>query len=97
VIIGIARLGRDYPRLPVSVLLVSCILQSWLLMLGPLLLLEGRWMFWPALWGLGPLAVAGLLFCWLQPGLDDCPTDTSRWIRQALLAGGASVLGLWML
>jgi len=97
-IIGTARLRFDYPRLATPVLLITCILKSWVLIFGPFVLLEGKSAWWPAVVALGPVAVATVVFYFTQPGMDDCPTDTRRWVRQALVAGAGSMLGLlrWM-
>src|SRR5258707_512900 len=41
------------------------------------------------------LAVVGFYFT--QPGMDDCPSDTPRWVRQVLWAAFASVLAALLL
>jgi hypothetical protein len=73
-----------------------CIVQGWLLLFLPYLLAEGisEETFRAVLLGAAGVTVAALLFYWIQPGIDDCPTDTPRWLRQAGCAGLASLLGL---
>jgi hypothetical protein len=74
-----------------------CISAGGLLLLVPLELGDGT----PANEGLrASVALAGVAFAvtafwWIQPGMDDCPTNTPRWLRQALVAGLASLLGLF--
>ncbi|WP_428240302.1 hypothetical protein [Gynuella sp.] len=41
------------------------------------------------------LVLSGLLFLRLQPQLDNCPVTPERWLRQAGIAGGVSLLG-WL-
>jgi phytol kinase len=95
-IIGIARLRYDYPRLSAWSLLVICVVQAWLLIFLPYVLVEQfrpvvlRW----SLFALPAVAVAALGFYWTQPHIDNCPSDTPRWLRQAANAGLGSVLGL---
>src|SRR5262245_47863763 len=95
-IIGIARLGYDYPKLSPPALLTICILQGWLLLFLPYLVLE--W-FRPlqmrcALCALPGVALAALGFYLTQPQVHDCPLDTPRWLRQAAHAGLGSAIGL---
>lgn len=92
--IGTARLRFDFPHLATPVLLITCILKSWALIFGPFVLLEGKTAWAPAMMALGPIAMATVAFYFTQPGMDDCPTDTPRWIRQALVAGACSALGI---
>lgn len=93
-IIGAARLRFDFPRLATPVLLATCIVKSWVLIFGPFVLLAGKAAWWPAMAAVGPIALAAVAFYFTQPGMDDCPTDTGRWVRQALVAGAASALGV---
>jgi phytol kinase len=95
-IIGIARLGYDYPRMSPASLLALCVFQGWLFVFLPYLLL-----FWftphtmlKVLLALPAVAAAALGFYLTQPEVRNCPTDTRRWLRQAAHAGIASVLGL---
>ncbi len=95
-IIGIARLRRDYPQLGTTSLLTVCILQAWVLLFLPYLVVEGfaGHAPWMVLGALPAIAVAACLFYWMQPELHDCPVDTARWVRQAGVAGMGSLLGL---
>jgi phytol kinase len=95
-IIGVVRLKRAYPLWRGRVLVPVCTLVAGGLLVGPLLwteLIPGRTL---------DLALAALLgisgatasFYLTQPGMNDCPTDSPRWLRQALLAGLGSLAGL---
>jgi hypothetical protein len=44
-----------------------------------------------ALLSLPMVALAVIGFSLTQPGMDDCPFDTPRWLRQTLWAGLASL------
>jgi phytol kinase len=95
-IIGIARLGSDYPQLSAPLLLVICVGEGWLLLFVPYLVLESfqtlptRCVFC-ALLG---VALAAVGFFVTQPHIHDCPLDTPRWLRQAAHAGLGSTVGL---
>jgi phytol kinase len=97
-IIGTARMRFELPQMPVPVLLLSCALKSWLLILGPYVLLAGVSSDWlPGLLALLPIVAATTAFYYLQPGMEDCPRDTGRWFRQAIIAGLGSAVGLlWL-
>ena len=95
-IIAVARLSYDYPHLPAPRLLPLCILEGWLLLFVPYLVLE-----WSeplclrcVLFALPGVALAAVGFYFTQPGMRDCPTDRPRWVRQAGYGGLGSVLGL---
>jgi phytol kinase len=95
-IIGIARLGYDYPRLSTRSLLAICVLQGWLFLFVPYLVVES---FQPlpmrcALCALPGVALAALGFYVTQPQVHNCPLDTPRWLRQAANAGIGSTVGL---
>jgi phytol kinase len=95
-IIGIARLKCDYPAMRGPTLLAICILKGWVFVFTPYLLSERlapAALTGTAL-GLAGVAVAALAFFLMQPGLDDCPTDTPRWLRQAGAASLGSMVGL---
>jgi phytol kinase len=96
-IIGVARVRFDHPQLPTPVLLTTCVLKSWALVLLPYVLLTGREAWLPAVAGVLPVALAAVMFYFTQPGMEDCPTDTPRWVRQALVAGACSALGVLMI
>jgi phytol kinase len=77
--------------------ITPAILQGVGVLVLPYLLMWGLdWRLLTAV-GLGTvlLASAGILFLRLQPALDDCPATADRWIRQALIAGGISLLA-WL-
>jgi phytol kinase len=95
-IIGIARLAYDYPQLPARMLLAMCVLKAWLLLFLPYVILDGLHAasFLAAGLALPAVALAASAFYFLQPGIDDCPTDTSRWFRQGLHAAAGSLVGL---
>lgn len=95
-IIGIARLGYDYPQMSGPSLLLLCIVQGWLLLFIPYVLMKD---FDPVALlltalALPAVALAGLGFYALQPEVRNCPADTPRWLRQAVLAGLGSAVGL---
>jgi phytol kinase len=104
-IIGLARLRYDYPRLATPTLLTICIAQAWLLLFVPFAVIH---LFVPfvvtqgappsalacALVALAGVAGASLLFYTTQPGMNDCPTDTPRWLRQAAASALGSAVGL---
>jgi phytol kinase len=97
-IIGIARLKCDYPRLRDPALLAVCVFKAWLIVFLPYLA-AARFAtdaVFGAEIGLAGVAVAALAFYLTQPGLDDCPTDTPRWLRQAAAAGLGSLVALWV-
>ena len=95
-IMGIARLKHDYPRLPDPVVLSTAVVKSWLLLFLPFVLLEGftAKILLMVLGGFVGTALGGIAFYTIQPGLDDCPADAPRWVRQAGIAATASVLSL---
>jgi phytol kinase len=98
-IIGLVRIKRARPNIHTVPLVTTSILIGCLLILMPFVLID-----WQAgitgctarclVTGLVAVSLAVLVFSYTQPGLDDCPTDTPRWLRQATHAGLASVLGL---
>jgi phytol kinase len=94
-IIGIARLRFDYPKLSSLVLLSVCVGQAWVILFVPYLFTEGlnENALKCSLLSLPAIAVAATAFYYLQPGIEDCPTDTERWLRQAAHAALGSVLG----
>ncbi len=65
--------------------------------LGVAALTAGRWAWWQAGLAVGLIAAACVAFYFAQPGMEDCPTDAPRGIRQALFAGAASALGVFVL
>ena len=95
-IIAVARLGYDYPRLSAVTLLAICVLEGWLLIFGPFLVLErSSPLCLPcAFWGLVGVAVAAIGFYLTQPQVRDCPADVPRWLRQAVHGALGSAVGL---
>lgn len=95
-IIGIARFAFDYPAMPRAALLATCILKGWLLVLAPYYFIErmGADALTLSLWAGVAVTIAALLFFFLQPNINDCPSDTARWWRQGSIAAIASLLGL---
>jgi phytol kinase len=95
-LIAIARLRRGRPTLSSTGAQVRGIAVGWLLLLLSLVLVEehmatvGRY----ALPGLVSVTLASLLFCRIQPGMEDCPTDAPRWLRQGASAALGSLVGL---
>ena len=69
---------------------------GWLLLFVPYLLAEGLTAarLKAAAAALPATAAAALCFYLTQPRIDDCPSDTPRWLRQGCSAGLGSVLGL---
>jgi hypothetical protein len=96
---GVSRLKRGYPHLPGMVVLPAAILAGWLMLFVPYLLAEGvsDETVTEIFLALGGVALAAVGFFSTQPGMDDCPTDAPRWIRQAMWAGVASVTGLLLI
>jgi phytol kinase len=95
-IIGIARLKYDYPDMAGRQLLTLCIAQGWLFLFLPYLAAEGvsGRTVREAVVALPGVALAAVAFYVTQPGIEDCPTDTPRWLRQAAVAALGSVMGL---
>jgi phytol kinase len=95
-IIGIARLRHDYPRRSPAAILALCILKGWLILFIPFILIAdgSPSPFVCALTALAGVATAALLFHLIQPGLEDCATDTPRWLRQTGFSALGSILGL---
>jgi phytol kinase len=95
-LIAIARLRRGRPTLSTTTAQVRGIAVGWSLLLLSLVLVEERLTTVAryALPGLLSVTLASLLFCWLQPGMEDCPTDAPRWLRQGASAALGSLVGL---
>jgi phytol kinase len=95
-IAGIARLRCDSPQIPPKRLIPASIGVAWLVQFALYLVAMG---FTTAAvvgttFGLAGIAFVALTFCAIQPGLDDCPTDTPRWLRQAAASALGSLVGL---
>jgi phytol kinase len=98
-IIGLIRIKRFYPNMHSAPLLTISILKGCLLVFVPFVLID-----WQAgitgrtamcvVTGFAAVSLAVFVFFATQPGLDDCPADMPRWLRQATHSGLASVVGL---
>lgn len=95
-IIGLARLRHDYPHRSPRGILAVCIVKAWLIVFVPFALIAeaSPSPLVCALAALAGVAAAALLFHVTQPGLEDCATDTPRWLRQASSAALGSTFGL---
>jgi phytol kinase len=95
-IIGVARLGSDYPKMSAPALLAVCVLEGWVLLFGPYLVLEWHdpMSLTRTLLALPGVALAAVGFYLTQPGVRDCPMDAPRWLRQAATGAVGSALGL---
>jgi phytol kinase len=95
-IIAVARLSSDYPHLSAPRLLAVCVLQGWVLLFVPYLVLE-----WSeplcircVLGALPGVALAAVGFYFTQPSVRGCPIDQPRWVRQAAHGALGSAVGL---
>jgi phytol kinase len=98
-IVLVVRVKRARPLTPAPRLLLIGIFTAWLLFMVPFLLLQrsvldAAFALKCTVAALLGVAVAALAFYGTQPGLDDCPTDTARWMRQAADAALGSAVGL---
>lgn len=93
-IIGTARLRCDYPSMPAASAIAKSILLGWLIVFVPYCFLEG-FLKLPAKQcavALAAIAGATLIFNGTQPGMDDCPADAARWLRQGGIVLATSAL-----
>jgi len=79
--------------------LLGATLLSWLAVFGPPAVFltyvgQGLGAAFAALVALPFIALAVQIFYWVQPGVDDCPLDTPRWVRQGSVALTVSALGI---
>ncbi|RFA25576.1 hypothetical protein CAI21_18800 [Alkalilimnicola ehrlichii] len=102
-IIGVARLRHQYPERSPQQVWAGSAFKAWIFLLLPFAALGLLEIVGPTadyllaaqvLLGGTTTLLAAVAFSRLQPGLDDCPTDTPRWLRQAGIAAAASSLGL---
>jgi phytol kinase len=93
-IMGVSRLQRSVPWLTLLATIVATVLVSWLSFFLPYVAMEGWSPTTMQHFLLAPVAIglAALCFAWMQPNLDDCPTDALRWLRQAAIVAGVSTL-----
>lgn len=93
-VVALARLLHQYPDWPHFAVLLTCIINAWMVIFGSWLLLDvfgtPNWVF--AFMGLASTALAVITFYRWQPRVTDCPNDAPRWWRQGLVAFGASAL-----
>lgn len=91
--LGISRAHFARSRLPGAGFL-SAVVQGLLVLLLPFVLIWGidPRLLKIALIGGCAMLLAGFAFLRLQPALDNCPATPQRWTRQAMIAGGLSVL-----
>jgi len=95
-LIGIARIAYDRPSTPLAPIIALCIVKGSLLILLPFALLAGATTHAATLAIAGTIgvALAALLFTWLQPDVRNCTLDGPRWWRQAASAAVGSMVGL---
>src|SRR5262249_34000869 len=95
-IIGVARLGSDYPKMSGPALLAVCVLEGWVLLFVPYLVLEWHdpMSLCRTLLALPGVALAAVGVYLTQPGVRDCPMGAPRWRRQAATGAAGSALGL---
>jgi len=95
-IIGIARLRRARPQMSASAVLFVSVARGWLYLFVPYLATEGltAQTLTRTCIALAGVTLAALAFYGTQPGIEDCPADTPRWLRQATHAGLGSAIGL---
>jgi len=97
--VTLARLRRENPTAPASLLLAVSTGGGWLIiMTGYAAILNGT----PAAvreaaLALPMVALAVFGFYFTQSGMDDCPSDTPRWLRQTMWAAVASLLAAGIL
>ncbi|MEW8034190.1 MAG: hypothetical protein AB2540_15295 [Candidatus Thiodiazotropha endolucinida] len=92
--LGISRAHFGQSHLPI-LHIAPAVVQGLIVLLLPFSLMWGvdQRLVSISVMGLSGLLLAGLVFLKLQPALDNCPGTPERWTRQALIAGGLSVLG----
>ena len=81
---GTTRLRCDDPSRPLRSILTQSILVGWLIVFLPYCLLQrfSKLAIKECEIALIVIAVATLVFNSMQPGMEDCPTDVPRWLRQ---------------
>lgn len=95
-IIGLARLRHDYPQRSPTAILLLCIVKGWLILFIPFMLIADASPSPLAcsLTALAGVAAGAMLFHAIQPKLDNCATDTPRWLRQTGSSALGSAIGL---
>jgi phytol kinase len=93
---AVARLKHDFPHWKAAHLLPVCILEGWLIIVAPFVVVAGFSTFALAVAGAAlvgtAVAVVGFYCC--QPRIEDCPLDTPRWVRQGTCGAVGSLAGL---
>jgi phytol kinase len=101
-IIGFMRLRHVHPGVQPVAHFLRSIMISWLVLFIPSTIAFIAW-YWPvdhyiaaaqAQLALVGIALALFLFTRTEPKLESMPTDTARWLRQALYATAGSLLTL---
>jgi phytol kinase len=95
-LIGMARLAFDRPDTPLAALAVVCTVRASLLLLVPFVLLARATSasFVQAAAGIVAIALAVSVFTAIQPQIRNCPANAARWLRQGVIPGLASLVGL---
>ena len=96
--LAILELTRQIHRAPGGSRLREFAVSVWTgwLMFVPYVLimrLAQPWLFLAAI-AVVPIALGTAIFMLIQPGIDDCPRDLARWMRQGASAFAASAAGL---
>ncbi len=94
-IFGTSRMAGDFPDGSLSRMVLSAVAKSWVLLVLPFVLLQGasRANLLLAASGAGAIALAVGLFLVMEPTIRRTALDWSRWVRQAVSAGAASIAG----
>jgi phytol kinase len=94
-ILELTREIHHYRSRPWLVLFASSVGVGWLMFLPFFFITHfGQPWLLLALVAPGPIAVGASLFMLIQPGIDDCPRDLPRWLRQGAASFAASMVGL---
>ncbi len=96
---SIARLAFDYQDKNRLKLCLQSTFIPWALLILPLII-SGHWSiqdFYISMALIPTTFITTLLFWTIQPSIRDCPTDTPRWIRQALIGSCGSILPLLLI
>lgn len=92
--VTLGRLRFAHPKASAALLLGVSVGAGWLLMLALYVRAqhESARAIQDAVVALPVVTLAVVAFYLIQPGMDDCPVDRARWVRQAACAAVASVL-----
>jgi phytol kinase len=93
---AVARLKHDFPHWTAPRLLTVCVLEGWLIIVAPFVVVAGFSIFALAVAAAALIgtatAVVGFYCC--QPQIEDCPLDAPRWLRQGTCGAVGSLAGL---